>query len=500
MLIYQVIILRRGVLLMQSNFFRNLIMYFMMLVFGIGVVPNNNNPIPTNPIPINEGETGKPKVITAMLDTVVSSANGQDKLIEEYKKQTGVDLNIINPNNNYRDKLMLMIASGDMPDVMQIDENQLNMLAGYGVLYDITKLASESSILKRIESKYLEAVKVNGKLYGCPINSNSSTVTYLRKDWLDKNNLSIPTNYDEFKNVLKVFSDDPDKNGKKDTFGFTAPGFINADPLGIGDLYLRQFYQNASPDFIKVDGKWVDGMSQPEMRAALQRMKDAYSQGLIDPEAGINKDSTCINKFESGKIGVFNYFAGTPNVTMEDNLKKNIKDASLIAIPAINEASYIERNPKVIAISSTCKNPEGVFKYFIENMFDGDKGEMLWTNGVENVHYKITDGQYKKLPKLSDSSNIFDSAFIDSNFPIDGFKNPFQVDERITSSIKLYKDNSTMRHSLPVANNSSISDVFISKREIITKIVMGSLSIEEGLEIYKKKNSEKVENILHQVS
>jgi putative aldouronate transport system substrate-binding protein len=493
---------KKGSFLMENSFFKDFILYFMMVVFGfgVGIVPSNTYPNSPNPAAISEGVNSKPEVITAMLDTVVSSENGQDKLVEEYKKQTGINLNIINPANNYKDKLMLMIAAGDMPDVMQIDENYLNMFAQNGVLYDITKLVAESSVLKRLDNKYLDAIKVNGKLYAYPTNSNGGTVTYIRKDWLDNNNLTIPTNFDEFKKVLKVFSDDPDKNGKHDTIGLTAPGFITADPLGMSDLYLRQFYQDASPDFIKVDGKWVDGMSQPEMRTALQRMKDAYSEGLIDREAAVNKVSNCITKFESGKVGVFNYFAGSPSVNMENNLKKSLKDASLIAIPSIKEAGYIEKNPKVIAISSTCKNPEGVFKYFIENIFDGDKGEMLWTNGVENVHYKVTDGQYKKLPMLSDSNKTFDFTFIDSNFAIDGFKNPFKVDERITDSIKLLKDNSIMRPSFPLASSSSARDVFILKQEIITKIVMGVLSIEDGLEIYKKNNSSKIDDILESIN
>ena len=42
------------------------------------------------------------------------------------------------------------------------------------------------------------------------------------------------------------------------------------------------------------------------MKAALQRMQDAYKEGLIDKEVVTNKTSTCRDKF-AGNVGVFNY-------------------------------------------------------------------------------------------------------------------------------------------------------------------------------------------------
>ncbi len=89
-------------------------------------------------------------------------------------------------------------------------------------------------------------------------------------------------------------------------------------------MYLREFYQDAIPDFTQVDGKWVDGMSQPNMKPALERMSTAYADGLIDKEIVTNKTSSVRDKFYAGKIGAFTYWAGDWNRVIEQNLKKAV--------------------------------------------------------------------------------------------------------------------------------------------------------------------------------
>ena len=55
---------------------------------------------------------------------------------------------------------------------------------------------------------------------------------FYRQDWLTKLNLQVPTTVDEYYNVATAFaSQDPDGNGKKDTYAF---GGIN----GVEDLRL----------------------------------------------------------------------------------------------------------------------------------------------------------------------------------------------------------------------------------------------------------------------
>lgn len=76
------------------------------------------------------------------------------------------------------------------------------------------------------------------------------------------------------------------------------------------EYYLREFYQDASPEFIKdEEGFWIDGMTQPSMVDAVERMRTAYAEGLINLEIVTNKISTYRDKWYAGNVGVFTYWA-----------------------------------------------------------------------------------------------------------------------------------------------------------------------------------------------
>jgi putative aldouronate transport system substrate-binding protein len=479
----------------------------LVLVLGVTVFASNlaacaqkNKETDKSTNQSTQAEVVKPTVINGMFDTILKVEDGQEKVAEEYKKQTGIELKINNPvHNQYYEKVNLAFASGDVPDVIEIGGSTYVTYATNGALYDMTSLVEKSTVLNKIPKMYIDSEKIGGKLYGMPKASGNGTVTYLRKDWMEANNLQIPTNYNEFINVLKVFSDDPDKNGKKDTVGITEAGLFSDDPTTTVDIYLREFYQDAYPDFKQVNGKWVDGMLQPEMKAALQRLKDAYSMGLMDKEIITNKTTDARNKFYAGKAGAFNYWAGQWNVTLDNELKKNFPNASVVAIPAIKETQYSSRVPSVYAITSKAKNPEGVFKYLIEYMHDGGKGEMLFSRGVENVHWKSTgDGKAEMLPSLSNEKTIFAASYFEPTLTITEFKDPVNIDPRIKNSQKILAQNVKMAFLVPpseaYAKNSV--DIIQARKQIISKVVIGQITIDAGLEQYKKENQASIDAIL----
>ena len=68
---------------------------------------------------------------------------------------------------------------------------------------------------------------IDGKTYATDraraLGRNGVTI---RKDWLENLGLEEPKTIDEFYNVLKAFTkDDPDGNGKDDTYGLVASKF-----------------------------------------------------------------------------------------------------------------------------------------------------------------------------------------------------------------------------------------------------------------------------------
>lgn len=449
----------------------------------------------------SEKQVEKPSEIKFMVDgTFLLPDNGQDLLVKAFEEKTGIKLIINQPaHNEYYEKVNLAFATGQIPDVVLLSGTHYLNYAMEGALYDITELYENSEVKNRIvDQAIIDAVRVNGRLYGLPRERGNGTVTYVRGDWLKKLGLDIPKNYEEFINMLRKFAnEDPDRNGVKDTIPLTAAGLVNSEfPM---DIYLREFYQNATPDFVKKDGKWVDGMTEPEMKEALQRMKDAYAEGLIDREIVTNKTSTCRDKFYSGKVGVFNYWAGQWNENLIKNITANVPEAEVTPIPAIEETYYIERAPIPLCITSAAKNPEGIFKYFFEYMLDAGEGQTLFTHGIEGVTYEMKDGKMVKLPSIQNPEIPFNKMFISGELSITDYKDPYEYSEPIVNSLKIFRDKVVQYSLFPSSEtlNKLVPELNAIKSQVVAKIVMGEYkSIDEGLEDYKKMAKDYVEAIL----
>jgi putative aldouronate transport system substrate-binding protein len=449
----------------------------------------------------------KPKVIHAFLDTVLDVQTGQVQFCTEYKKQTGIELQITKPvHNQYYEKLRLAFASGDIPDVVEIADSNYVQYANERAFVDLSKYVNKSTTLRKI-AKSLLPYRLKGKLYGIPVGTTNGPVTYIRKDWLQKLGLKAPTTWAEYYRVMKAFTlNDPDGNGKNDTYGMTQGASTNGS-ICLADNNYRDFYLNASPSLIFRNGKWIDGMMQKEFKPALERLRRAYQEKLIDPEIFTNKSSTCREKFQSGKAGIFPYWAGLWQARLEDELQKNLgPQAQIIPIAPLKGSYNIGRTMPLNAITVKAKNPEGIFKYFLEYANDGAKGQMLFVHGVAGVHWKKEGKKTVALPSLNNPRILVQKAFRTPSeilVPWAGGKDPIPYDERVSESLKIFKSN-YKADRLPVfpASRQKIEDSLnIAKNDVLTKTMTGTKTIQQALADYKKKYAElKMDQVLREMN
>ncbi len=451
-----------------------------------------------------KNEIEKPDVINAFVDTTFGSQvdpTSWQPWSEKYEELTGIKINFTKPvHNEYFQKLSLAFTTGDIPDLMQLGSTYYPTYANNGALWDMTA-AWENSDLKAsgiLDEQFVEGLKLNGALYGFPETRGNGTVTYVRQDWLDKLGMKAPTNYAEYIDMLKAFTnDDPDGNGKKDTFGVTMPGLVS--PETPFTMYTREFYHNAEPGFYqKADGTWVDGMLEPEMVDALQRMRDAYAEGLIDLEVVTNKTSTCRDKFYAGQVGAFNYWAGGWNRTLQSNLEAQNPNGVVVPIPAITETNYIERPSGALSISTAAKNPEGIFKYLIEYSHDGGEGQLLFTRGVEGVHYTVENGVYTQLPDAENPKKLFEKSWYAPELTITKWEDPFKMDDLTISSLAVFAETSEIA-PVPTINDTiatQLPDLLTIRDRLIASIVTGEVTVADGIAQYEKEGKVHIDAIL----
>ena len=339
--------------------------------------------------------------LTANLD------NRQDAFIEQWqeaiKEETGRDVTLnINQldHSGYVDAVGRLFAGGDYPDVMIMPASMYAQYASTGILWDMTDAYNNAEFQSRMEKPEInEGLKRDGKLYGFSPAYGNGCVTYVKTAWLDAVGLKASDikTYDDYYNMLLKFTnEDPDGNGKNDTYGTIAAGFMKTDEAPYIN-YLPEFWQDAYPAIYQNEsGEWVDGFTEDATKQALIRLQKAYKDGVIDPETLTASTKIAREKYfsneQSGSSGSFAYWAGTWYQTLTDNLVKNDVDTELVMLDPIAEVgSYINREAPVWVIiddqDGDNSREQAIFDTFIDTMLDGGKVQVLWTYGAEDVHW-----------------------------------------------------------------------------------------------------------------
>lgn len=485
---------------MKKNFARKAaaLSLSIVMVSGIAACGGGSSDSTTTTDSADLANPEKPEEITVMMDTIITAENGQQDVADKYEENTGIKLSIEQPDhNNYYEKVTLSFASGTPANVIEVGSTYYPEFANTGVLWDMTDAWDQTTenCKNIIDEDYVDALRIDGRLYGFPMAKGNGTITYVRQDWLDEAGLALPTNYDEFINMLRTF-----KQRGEGTIPYTAAGFMNNNETPY-EIYLREFYQDASPDFVydEASGQYIDGFAQENFKEALQRMRDAYQEGLIDAEIVTNKTSTCRDKLYSGLVGVMNYWAGSWAQKLEDSVQNADPNAKLTAMPAIEECNYIERVPTAMVITAAADNPAGIFKYFIMYSHDGGEGQMLFTHGVEGKHYEVQeDGTTVALGYYSNPETLVEKSFYAPELSITEWDDPIQLDERIYSSLETFEADRVFA-SLPLTSDvisENLANLNTVKGEVLANVVHGNMSVDEGLEDYQTRASGYVDAIL----
>lgn len=101
-----------------------------------------------------------------------------NEVLEMYTEKTGVEFSPEYTGwDGYWQRMPVMAASSDMPDILQMDAAYIKQYAENGQLADLTDLVDLSAYLS---DEQLEQYKIDGKLYGIPLSRNGQGLAYSR--------------------------------------------------------------------------------------------------------------------------------------------------------------------------------------------------------------------------------------------------------------------------------------------------------------------------------
>lgn len=357
----------------------------------------------------NDGKTQVIKVFSSE----VSEADASEAWIEVVEKKFNVDLQFETvPSTSYKERLQIMLASGDYPDLILFKnpgDTEFMQAIDSGILAPLDDYMDLMPDLKEWTYEYAwDAMKKDGEgpIYGIPRSTLVRTDGFIiRKDWLENLGLPVPKDrkltLDEFYTILKAFTfDDPDGNGKKDTYGIATYSDVNKgfilpitetfDLTGWQKAEKGEGYTYMNPQYAKKDSSYKD---------ALEFNRKLYTEGIVDPESPVI--TTYVNmtdRFKRGIVGVVREFGGR-FTQYRETLKDLFPEAEVCMVNQIvGEDGKVAKAPTdynngcygLWGISSTCENPEKVVE--ILNWIVSDDGWDMARDGIEGVSYTMKDG------------------------------------------------------------------------------------------------------------
>ncbi|MBR5421614.1 MAG: hypothetical protein IK115_10730 [Lachnospiraceae bacterium] len=488
--------------------------------------------------------------------------NGQEAFIEQWEaavsEKVGHEVKLTIDQLDHSDYAATVqrylttgtVGDGQFPDALIMSAGMFREYQTTGLLWDMAAAYDKAEFQARVTlpEVNLGIRTKDGKQYGFAPTYGNGCVSYVKASWFnqyvasDANTDGVKTiedvdTYEKYYNMLKFFSN---INGDNKTYGVIAAGFGKLDEAPFIN-YMPEFWQGAYPSFYQKDGVWVDGFQEQATIDALDRLAQAYADGLIDPDTEEASTKDAREKFfsndQSTSEGVFTYWAGTWLRTLTDNMGKNdvdneLADERLLQLPPIKEITdtwggYINREAPVWVITDdgddNSLREQAIFDTLFETMLDGDKVQTLWTYGAEDVHwstkaesfttnpddpekkkdYEYADGVFHLKQSPNDPNAVWKKNHLDPVLVIAPLTNGFVDDDPLVTKGNQFFTAHCV--DAPVAASSETltaeqSGLKDLKTTLMNKVVTGEMSGADAVQSYIDEKGAIVDTILGELN
>ncbi|HCM28150.1 MAG TPA: ABC transporter substrate-binding protein [Treponema sp.] len=316
-------------------------------------------------------ETKRPTITVANYQMEPTPEDAE--LLKLYGDKLSADYKVININHDkYHELLNVKLASGEIPDLIYLRQaDTLGTYVKQGVVAKLTEdmIKQNAPDLYKMLSSYapgfLEMGKINGVQYGIPAVSPTNIFhipLVYRADWMRKVGVTkVPETLAEFESLMYKFAkEDPDGNGKNDTYGLSRDGFFAVfGAFGVVPFHEKTDY------WMKQGDKVINHTASSNARQALELIAKWYKDGVIDPEfvTGENQGGywAISHALINGRIGFTSranyYHWAMPGVYQDVDAAGNRAPNQ----PGAVAKELIALNPKAeLALGQALKGPSGV--------------------------------------------------------------------------------------------------------------------------------------------
>jgi len=428
--------------------------------------------------------------------------------------------------SDYDQKLSAIVASGDIPDiiVMEAPDSNFYKWAKQGAFLPLNEYFDKYETLKLIPDNVRKAVTVGGKIVAVQkyLTENYQLTPIIRKDWLDKLGLPVPQSYDDLKKTALAFTkDDPDGNGKNDTYGIAMSQNINPH-FGMGAYWDTEAWYHKNKD-----GQLIPGMISDARKSHIQWLTDLYKEGAITKDFALLNWAQTNKEFYSGKAGIF---IGTPrgmNPTFMQGLVDVNPKANVVPIPpfkAPDGSQGFVSSPGyygIIMISAKLsKEPDKVKKileiidygrkFFPIEQRNASNADFDWINGKNGQGYKIENGSVRREKEekgLAPFNYLPDNRMWAPNDAANGYSKEYAVPLLRDLTTNLEKMHTETKHLVnPVysifSETRALKDTELNKYLYTeqTKMIFGEKPVSDWEQMVKEWSDKGGSQIIKEVN
>jgi putative aldouronate transport system substrate-binding protein len=222
--------------------------------------------------------------------TIMAPGASDDDMAKEYAKKTcdkireytNTNVEFISyPDTMYYEKVPLLLATGDLPSIMVMGKDAaFESAVANNIFWEVGPYIKDYKNLSTINEVALTNVSSNGKVFALPrsraVGRNGAGY---RLDWVENLGLTEPKTLDDLYKMLVAFTkNDPDGNGKNDTFGMAVTNYG-----GPWDN-LQVWFGAPNGWGLDAKGELIPAHMTKEYDEALKWFRKIYSEGLVNKD------------------------------------------------------------------------------------------------------------------------------------------------------------------------------------------------------------------------
>lgn len=403
------------------------------------------------------------------------------KIPDKIKEKTGVDLDVTIATD--ANQLGVMIASGELPDLVYTDDTggNLSALSNSNICYSLDELKEETGVDFSGSENYEERSKIaqsfssDGQAYTLLNNYNTKAdwenlqigtpgvpVVFFRKDLLEAENISVPKNLDEFYDCL----------------GKVKEAYPEMTPFGQGGVWKMQAIANwfgvTAEQYNVETGEYVYYSSADSYKEFLEYCNKLYRAGYISAEDyAVENEADGHQKAYNNGCVFYPWFSGSANLT-QLQANSTTKTAEWAVLNPLGEAPIGDNKGYAGAfIPKTCKDPKAAAT--LVSFLNTQEGGRLSMWGVEGDDYTLNeDGvpqfseNYLEARKDTDKwySEYNTMFYMGASAITEIYQSYGGIDEEVLSQFSAYGEGFKNYPEIGIAAPLSTSDEGVIKTKL----------------------------------